>query len=70
MRKLTLGVAIALVLLVALVWLAGRGAFGSPEDVGEVRATRRPDAVVASTRRAQRGAADAVGATRPTCGSA
>lgn len=54
-------VAAALVLLV-LVWMAGRGVFGGPEDVGEVTGTKRPAAVVGAATKMQAAAAREVGA--------
>ena len=64
MRKLAMGFGILLVFLVALTWLAGRGTFGSPEQIGEVTDEPRPDAAIASAARVQRDAANAVGLPR------
>ncbi len=63
-RKLALGATLVVVLLFALVWLAGRGVFGSPEDVGEPAATRRPEGAVAAAASAQQEASVGVGVAR------
>ena len=56
-RKLVGVVGIVLLLLFALVWAAGRGAFGDREHDGVITQTRRPDAVVARTSQTRRAAA-------------
>lgn len=60
MRKVAAGVGIGLALLLALVWLAGRGVFGGPEEVGEITATTRPRGAISSARDAQRAAMEGV----------
>lgn len=65
MRTLAAAAAVALILVLALVWLAGRGVFGSTEAVGEVTDERRPEAVVAATERAQSDAKEGIGVEDP-----
>ncbi|MFK7899043.1 MAG: DUF3604 domain-containing protein, partial [Myxococcota bacterium] len=65
MRRFAIAVVVLLVLLVALVWIAGRGTFGSPEEPGQITSSRRPDAVLAKTRENQVAAGFEVGVARP-----
>jgi hypothetical protein len=65
-----IGIAVAAVLAVVLLglgllWLAGRGTFGSHDGPGEVTRAMRPAAQVASEQQAQTQAAGSLGIARP-----
>ncbi len=62
MKKLLLGLVGVALLAFLLVWMAGRGVFGDPEDVGRVHEQRRPRASVRAEGQANRSAATAIGA--------
>ncbi len=61
---LALGAVVLLVGAFALLWLAGRGYFGSHEGPGEIAGPALPSVVVDSRERADRVAASTIGAAR------
>ncbi len=62
LQRLLLGAAFVLLVLLALVWVAGQGTFGRYEGGGTPRAPARPMASLEAVRGAQAGAAAAIGA--------
>jgi len=65
MGRIALGALLAVLLVVALTYLAGRGVFGSHEEPGEPTAAARPQDGVARESAAVRAAAEEIGVARP-----
>ena len=64
-KKLALVVFGILLLAIGLVWMAGQGVFGGPEDPGEVSDRARPPTAVGEVAAAVEAAASEIGVSRP-----
>src|SRR4030095_9837255 len=65
LRRVLVAVVLLLVLVVALLYVAGRGRFGSHEAPGVVTAARRADTALAAARASAEAAAARIGVVHP-----
>jgi hypothetical protein len=64
-RRIGLVVFLLLVAAAIVVWMAGRGMFGSPDGAGEIRGAARPAEVQRQSTEAVRSAAETIGVVKP-----